>query len=105
MRQCDHSADAPLGGDPIREMVCKSVLWVWRFKPGQSCRLFKNFICGNELRKTEFRLRYNCVFANTGTRDHGRFEVQVEENSADGNRTIKRSTPKRQVFQEQAFGR
>src|SRR4029077_9978803 len=36
MRQCDHSADAPLGGDPIREMDCKSVLWVWRFKPGQS---------------------------------------------------------------------
>jgi hypothetical protein len=71
----------------------------------ERCRLFKNFICGNELRKTEFRLRYNCVFANTGTRDHGRFEVQVEENSADGNRTIKRSTPKRQVFQEQAFGR
>jgi hypothetical protein len=100
MRQCDHSADAPLAGDPIREMVCKLVIWVWRFK---CCRLFKNFIYGNELRKREFRFRYNCVFAGTGTRDHDRFEVQVEENSADGNRTIKRRTATRQVFQEQAF--
>jgi hypothetical protein len=32
-----------------------------------------------------------------------RFEVQVEENRADGNRTIKRRTATRQVFQEQAF--
>jgi hypothetical protein len=106
MRQCDTIRQTRLGpGDPIREMVCKSVLWVWRFKPGQSVSALQKFHLRNELRKTEFRLGYNCVFADTGTRDHGRFEVQVKENSADGNRTIKWNTPKRQVFQEQAFDR
>lgn len=91
----------------------------WRSDPGNGLRCsgsgalslaralsaLQKFHLRNELRKTEFRLRYNCVFADTGTRDHGRFEVQVEENSADGNRTIKRRTPKRGVFQEHACGR
>lgn len=35
MRQCDHSADAPLAGDPIREMVQIGALGL-AFKPGQS---------------------------------------------------------------------